>query len=68
MPGSAFPSSNSSEAPPPVEQCVTFVSAPHFAAAVADRAYVIERGSIRYSDSMAALEADEAARQAWLSV
>jgi branched-chain amino acid transport system ATP-binding protein len=30
-----------------------------FAAAVADRAYVLEKGSIRYQGTMAALEADE---------
>src|ERR1043166_4771016 len=34
-PGSVLPSSNSSDAPPPVEQWVTFSSAPHWAAAVA---------------------------------
>jgi branched-chain amino acid transport system ATP-binding protein len=33
-----------------------------FAAAVADRAYVIERGEIRYDGSMAALDADPALR------
>jgi branched-chain amino acid transport system ATP-binding protein len=39
-----------------------------FAAAVADRAYVIERGEIRYEGSMEALEADEAVREAYLTV
>ena len=39
-----------------------------FARAVADRAYVIETGHIRYEGSMAALWADEAARRQWLSV
>ncbi|WP_233256260.1 ABC transporter ATP-binding protein [Falsiroseomonas bella] len=39
-----------------------------FAAAVADRAYVIERGSIRYQGAMEALEADEQVREAWLTV
>lgn len=39
-----------------------------FAAAVADHAYVIERGEIRYAGSMAALEADDAIRQAYLTV
>jgi branched-chain amino acid transport system ATP-binding protein len=39
-----------------------------FAAAVADRAYVIERGEIRYDGSMAALEADPALRAQHLSV
>jgi branched-chain amino acid transport system ATP-binding protein len=39
-----------------------------FAAAVADRAYVIERGAIRYSGTMAALEADDTVREAYLTV
>lgn len=39
-----------------------------FAAAVADHAYVIERGEIRYAGSMAALEADDAIRQSYLTV
>jgi branched-chain amino acid transport system ATP-binding protein len=39
-----------------------------FAAAVADRAYVIERGEIRYDGSMAALEADPALRALHLSL
>jgi len=39
-----------------------------FAAAVADHAHVIERGSIRFQGSMAALEADDAVRQAYLTV
>ncbi len=39
-----------------------------FARAVADRAYVIESGHIRYEGPMAALWADEAARRQWLSV
>ena len=39
-----------------------------FAAAVSDRAYVIEKGSIRFAGSMAALEADEAIRTAYLTV
>jgi branched-chain amino acid transport system ATP-binding protein len=39
-----------------------------FAAAVADRALVIERGAIRWSGSMAALEHDEQRRAAWLSL
>ena len=39
-----------------------------FAAAVADHAYVIERGEIRYAGSMAALEADDAIREAYLTV
>ena len=39
-----------------------------FAAAVADRAYVIERGEIRYDGSMAALEADPALRAQQLTL
>ena len=39
-----------------------------FAAAVADRAYVIERGEIRYDGSMAALEADPALRARHLTL
>ncbi|QYU70776.1 ABC transporter ATP-binding protein [Leptolyngbya sp. 15MV] len=39
-----------------------------FAAAVADHAHVIERGVIRFQGSMAALEADDAVREAYLTV
>jgi branched-chain amino acid transport system ATP-binding protein len=39
-----------------------------FAAAVADRAYVIERGEIRYDGSMAALETDPALRAQHLTL
>lgn len=39
-----------------------------FARAVADRAYVIESGHIRYEGAMAALWADDGARRQWLSV
>jgi branched-chain amino acid transport system ATP-binding protein len=39
-----------------------------FAAAVADRAYVIERGEIRYDGSMAALDIDPALRAQHLSL
>jgi len=39
-----------------------------FAAAVSDRAYVIEKGSIRYQGTMAALEEDDHVRQAYLTV
>ena len=39
-----------------------------FAAAVADRAYVIERGEIRYGGSMAALDADPALRAQHLAL
>lgn len=39
-----------------------------FAAAVADRASVIETGRIRYQDEMAALLANEAVRRAYLAV
>ena len=39
-----------------------------FATAVADRAIIIERGEIRWTGTMAALDADEAARSAYLAV
>jgi branched-chain amino acid transport system ATP-binding protein len=39
-----------------------------FAARLADRAYIIERGEIRYHGTMAALLADDAARRAYLTV
>ena len=39
-----------------------------FAAAVADRAYVIERGEIRYDGSMATLDADPALRAQHLTI
>jgi branched-chain amino acid transport system ATP-binding protein len=39
-----------------------------FAAAVSDRAFVIEKGSIRFAGSMAALEDDEAIRTTYLTV
>ncbi|MCI0548455.1 MAG: ABC transporter ATP-binding protein [Candidatus Rokubacteria bacterium] len=39
-----------------------------FAARLADRAYIIEKGEIRYEGTMAALLADEAARRAYLMV
>jgi branched-chain amino acid transport system ATP-binding protein len=39
-----------------------------FAAAVADRAYIMERGSIRFAGSMAALVEDERLRDTWLAV
>jgi len=39
-----------------------------FAAAVADRAYVIEKGRIRYQGTMSELLADQAVRSAYLSV
>jgi branched-chain amino acid transport system ATP-binding protein len=39
-----------------------------FASAVSDRAYVIERGQIRYDGSIAALAEDETLRDAYLSV
>ena len=39
-----------------------------FASAVADRAIVIEKGLIRFDDTMAALKADEAARSQYLAV
>ena len=40
----------------------------HFATSVADRAYIIERGRIRFSGTMAELAADENARSAYLAV
>ena len=40
----------------------------HFATMVSDRAYVIEKGRIRYHGSMADLAADESARRAYLSL
>jgi branched-chain amino acid transport system ATP-binding protein len=39
-----------------------------FAAAVADRAYVIEKGRIRFAGTMAELAADESARARYLAV
>lgn len=39
-----------------------------FAALVADRVYVLEKGEIRWAGTMAALAADETARQAYLEV
>jgi branched-chain amino acid transport system ATP-binding protein len=40
----------------------------HFANLVADRAYIIEKGHIRYEGTMAGLAADEQIRAAYLSV
>ena len=40
----------------------------HFAALVADRAYVLEKGQVRYHGLMAELAADGGARQDWLGV
>ncbi|MDB5805088.1 MAG: transporter ATP-binding protein [Betaproteobacteria bacterium] len=40
----------------------------HFAAEVADRAYIIEKGRIRFSGTMAELEADAEAQQQYLAV
>ena len=40
----------------------------HFARGVADRAYVVEKGSIQFEGTMKDLEADEAVRDAYLSV
>jgi branched-chain amino acid transport system ATP-binding protein len=40
----------------------------HFARLVSDRAYIIEKGRIRYHGTMAALMADEPARAQYLSV
>ena len=40
----------------------------HFARAVADRAYIIEKGRIRYEGRMADIAADAALREAYLTV
>jgi branched-chain amino acid transport system ATP-binding protein len=40
----------------------------HFAGLVADRAYVLEKGLIRYEGSMAELAANEAVRKAYLTM
>jgi branched-chain amino acid transport system ATP-binding protein len=40
----------------------------HFAEQVCDRAYVLEKGQVRFAGTMAELEADEAVRRAYLSV
>lgn len=40
----------------------------HFAAAVSDRAYVIEKGAIRFSGTMHELEANDEVREAYLTV
>jgi branched-chain amino acid transport system ATP-binding protein len=40
----------------------------HFAGLVSDRAYVLERGQIRYEGPFAELMADAAARRAWLAI
>jgi branched-chain amino acid transport system ATP-binding protein len=40
----------------------------HFAEQVCDRAYVLEKGQVRFSGTMAELDADEAVRRAYLSV
>jgi branched-chain amino acid transport system ATP-binding protein len=40
----------------------------HFATLVSDRAYIIEKGRIRYEGTMQALAADEEVRQAYLTV
>jgi branched-chain amino acid transport system ATP-binding protein len=40
----------------------------HFAELVSDRAYVLEKGQIRYTATMAELAANEAVRRAYLSV
>ncbi len=41
---------------------------PHFAGWVADRAYVLEQGELRWQGAMADLAADEGLRRAWLAV
>jgi branched-chain amino acid transport system ATP-binding protein len=40
----------------------------HFAAAVSDRACVIEKGAIQFEGTMAALEANAEVREAYLTV
>ena len=40
----------------------------HFAMLVSDRAYIIEKGGIRYEGAMADLVKDEEVRQAYLTV
>ncbi|WP_336814565.1 ABC transporter ATP-binding protein [Bosea sp. MMO-172] len=40
----------------------------HFAGSIADRAVIIEKGLIRFDDTMTALKADEAARSQYLAV
>src|SRR6188508_1166270 len=40
----------------------------HFAELVSDRAYVLEKGQIRYQATMAELSANEEVRRAYLSV
>ena len=40
----------------------------HFATLVSDRAYIIEKGRIRYEGTMESLSADEEVRQAYLTV
>ena len=40
----------------------------HFAELVSDRAYVLEKGQIRYQASMAELSVNEEVRRAYLSV
>ena len=40
----------------------------HFAGSIADRAVIIEKGLIRFDDTMAALKGDEAARSQYLAV
>jgi branched-chain amino acid transport system ATP-binding protein len=39
-----------------------------FAAAVADRALILEKGEVRWEGSIATLEADEDVRRAWLTM
>jgi branched-chain amino acid transport system ATP-binding protein len=39
-----------------------------FASEIADRAYIIEKGRIRFSGSMSEISADKAIRQAYLAV
>jgi branched-chain amino acid transport system ATP-binding protein len=40
----------------------------HFARLVCDRAYLIEKGQVRFAGSMAELEANENVRRAYLTI
>jgi branched-chain amino acid transport system ATP-binding protein len=40
----------------------------HFAEAVSDRAYVLEKGHVRFAGSMAELAGNEAVRRSYLAV
>ena len=40
----------------------------HFARLISDRAYIIEKGRVRFSGTIAEIDADEAIRDAYLAV